>query len=70
MSRKDVAAALGRLSFSAGFGDYVKTLESAYQHAIATALPVGTDFQVREDALADARVYLALLTTIRRDEPK
>lgn len=70
MNRKDVATALARLSFAAGFGDYVKTLESGYQDAVANALVRGVAYEQREDHLADARVYKELIDHIKRDSPK
>lgn len=70
MTRKDVATALARLHSAAGFGDYVKTLESGYQDAVASALVRGLPYETREDHLADARVYKDLIDTIKRDSPK
>lgn len=69
MSRQLVAAALARLHFAAGFGDYVKTLESGYNDAVMKAITGKTRIE-RDDGAAEARVYKDILDQIKRDSPK
>lgn len=63
MSRADVKAALNALQGSAGFRQYVNTLESELAD-VMTRIILPENQEHRDELCAEARVYTALLKGI------